>query len=433
MGAAGQTRADADDVGKAASVPEADRRRRPRPDGPLRVEVVTDLADLESLEAPWASLLHSSPAATAYASAPFVTTWYRHFERPGGIYVVTVWRGAELVGLAPFARTRLGRNPAEATLLVSAGTEHGDYGEPLLGPDPGPVAVAIADHLAEVVRKRTVVNMRRLREDCSMLAALETHGELARAPMGEVARAAVVRFDQIEDPEVHLRRLAKKHSVPRRLRRLAEAHGDVEYVPDSPDLTAALDTMRDMLARRWGPDAGPSLFRAPRLEAFTREVMRQLADSGLGRVATMAAGGRPLAVSTVLEIDDRQVSDNAAFDPDLAEFGPGQAEMHMMLRHAHHAGATEVDLRAGDFPYKDRWANTTHITRSLALTAPGRERDVMMCVRRLAMSRRARRLARLREQLPVAFGTEDRRRWLLAIAVALSLLSGSTDAVATVA
>ena len=41
-------------------------------------------------------------------------------------------------GIAPFARTDIGWGPTRATLLVSAGTEHGDYGDPLLGADPAP-------------------------------------------------------------------------------------------------------------------------------------------------------------------------------------------------------------------------------------------------------------------------------------------------------
>ena len=102
----------------------------------LRVEVVTDLDDLVALSEPWSALLHATPEATAYASPAYVLTWYRHFEVPGGIYAVTVWRGDSLVGMAPFARTDVGWGPARATLLVSAGTEHGDYGDPLLGPDP---------------------------------------------------------------------------------------------------------------------------------------------------------------------------------------------------------------------------------------------------------------------------------------------------------
>jgi CelD/BcsL family acetyltransferase involved in cellulose biosynthesis len=394
----------------------------------LRVEAVTELADLEALSDRWSGLVRSSPQATAYASPAFVLTWYRHFERPGGIYAVTVWHGDELVGLAPFARTRVGYGPADVTLLVSAGTEHGDYGDPLLGPHPEPVAAAIVDHLAALVGRRTVVNARRLRDDGPTLAALERRDDLATAPMGQVAEAAVVRLDQLDDPDAHLRRLAKKHSVPRRLRRLAEAHGEVDYTADAPDLDAALDTMRDMLRRRWGPDAGPWLFHAPRLESFTREVMRALVDTGFGRVAVLRAGERPLAVSTVLEVGDRQVSDNAAFDPDpeLSSYGLGQAEMAMMLDHAHGSGAAEVDLRAGDFPYKHRWANATRTTRSVVLSAPGRQGDIVRGVRRGAMSLRARRLARLRRHVPADIGTQG-RSWLAVVIIAVGVATGATD------
>ena len=68
------------------------------------------------------------------------------------------------------------------------------------------------------------------------------------------------------------------------------------------------------------------------------------------------------------------------------------------LEHAHDTGVSEVDLRAGDFPYKYKWANATHRTRSLALTTPGRGHDAMMAARRLTMSLRARRLARVRDR-----------------------------------
>ena len=163
-----------------------------------------------------------------------------------------------------------------------------------------------------------------------MLAALEaTEGSpAADGPAGDGGGRP---FDRWDDPEAALRKLGRKHGVPRRMRRLAEAHGEVVYVPDDADLDAALDTMRDMLGRRWGPDDGPPLFRGAGREAFTRESLRALAADGMARVATLRAGDRPVAVSTMLELADRQVSDNAAFDPDLAAFGPGQAEMHHML------------------------------------------------------------------------------------------------------
>ncbi|MDD9370882.1 MAG: hypothetical protein PV358_12265 [Acidimicrobiales bacterium] len=147
---------------------------------------MTDLSDLVALTDQWTALVHASPHATAYASPAYILTWYRHFERPGGIYAITIWHHDQLVGLAPFARTRIGHPPAAITLLVSAGTEHGDYGEPLLGPDPTPVAHAIASgHQSRLASASaagsTVTSAQASRRRASRSSPTSTRGPVSRA------------------------------------------------------------------------------------------------------------------------------------------------------------------------------------------------------------------------------------------------------------
>jgi CelD/BcsL family acetyltransferase involved in cellulose biosynthesis len=361
----------------------------------LRVEVVTALDQLAELADPWRRLVQVTPSATPFASPAFVLTWFRHLERPRGAYVVTVWRGDELVGLAPFARTRLGGEHTGFQMLVSAGTEHGDHGEPLLGLDPGPVAEVVAAHLAKLVRTRlAAVNARRLFDEGPMLAALVARDDLARVPMGHVAHAAVVRFDQLDDPYDHLERLARRHDIPRRMRRLCEDVGPIEYTPDEPRRDATLDAMASMLLHRWGTEAGPRLFATPGRAAFTRAVTHALARDGMGRLSTLSAGGRLAAVSTVLQVGDRVVSDNAAFDIGLGRYGVGQAEIYRLLHHALEAGVVEVDMRAGDFPYKRKWTNAERRTRSVVLVSPGRRGELSLAARRAALRVRTRRIRR---------------------------------------
>ena len=291
---------------------------------------------------------------------------------------MTVWRGDTLVGLAPFARTTIGWGPAQATLLVSAGTEHGDYGDPLVGPRPAPVADAIVDHLAALTRRRTVVNVRRLRLDGPMWAALYARPDVRRTPMGQVAEAAVVRLDLMDDPETAIRKLAKRHDVPRRMRQLAAAHGPVEVVTGDDDLPGALDDMRTMLARRWPEGEGPKLFRTTSMERFTRDSVATLVGAGLARVDSLVAAGRRLTVSVEFVVDDRMVGDSTALDPEYSRFGPGQAMIAQLLDHCRETGVRELDMRAGDFPYKQRWANASIRTHSLALTPPGRQGDALL-------------------------------------------------------
>ncbi len=124
--------------------------------------------------------------------------------------------------------------------------------------------------------------------------------------------------------------------------------------------------------------------------------MAELVAAKLARVDCLTAGGERLTVSTVFQVDDRQIGDNTVVDPDFSRFGPGHAALAFLLEHGLESGVRELDMRAGDFPHKKRWANATTRTRSLALTPPGRQGEVMRRARRVAMSVRARRLARLR-------------------------------------
>lgn len=365
------------------------------------VRALTRLDEVGAIADAWHRLLLASPTATAFASPAWVLTWYRHFQPRGGIHVVTVWRGGELVGVAPFARTRAGGAHAGFTLLVSAGTEHGDYGDPVLGPDPLPVARLVADHLAHLVRhENTAVNLRRLCDDSPLLAVLEARDDVACAPMGLEAGNAVVRFADMDDPRAALDRIARKRDLPRLRRRLTEAHGEVEFVAEAPDTRLALDHMRDFLSRRWAPGEGPRLFTAPGREAFTRDATAALVEAGLARVAMLTAGGRPVAVSIDHVVGGRLLGDATSYDPDLRRFSVGLLHLHEVLAAALADGLDEVDLRAGDFPYKDQWATSARRTRSVALVRAGVLGRAQHAARRMAMSARARRIARAERAAP---------------------------------
>jgi len=293
--------------------------------GSLHTEVISDLAGLAAIEADWQDLLLRTPLATSYASPAWVLTWLRHFEHKHGVHAVAVRRDGELVGLAPFAQSRFGAGRLGYRLLVSAGTEHGDYGEPLLGTDPVPVAEAIAEHLSQLVHRGNVaVNLRRLDDGGAMLPAIEKRDDVVRQPMGEVAHAAIVDFAPLDDPNAYLDRLARGHDIPRRMRRLGERSESLVYDSRDADVEGTLDDMRDMLRGRWEPGTGPRLFHTPALERFTREVIRAMVDSDVAHVSSLKADGKRIAITNVFRVADRYMSDAVSRAGPLRA-GPGRA------------------------------------------------------------------------------------------------------------
>jgi CelD/BcsL family acetyltransferase involved in cellulose biosynthesis len=347
---------------------------------PLRVEVTTDLAGLTNLTPDWRRLVQRSDSANAFNTAEAVLTWYRHVERHSGVYAVTVWRGDELVGIAPFSMIRLGF----FRLFVTAGAGFGYHGDPLFGSEPESVAAVIADHLSRLVSPGTAaVYLRRIRSDGVMSNIAAQRADLACRQLGAAEVSSLVRFDQMPDPEQYFLRIARKRAIGRRSRRLAERFDHVEYVADDPEPDVALHTMRDMLRRRFGTDL--RIFRNQPNRALTHDLVQELLTAGHAQVSSMFADGRRITVTVKLHVGPRIFWYAVAYEPELSEFSLGHLELFETLRRAHASGATEIDLGSAGFAYKENWANAESRHQTVVVTAPGRRGEIANNLRRAAI------------------------------------------------
>lgn len=347
--------------------------------------------------------MRESTETSAFQSAAWLIPWFVHFAKPHGVYVAVARAGDTILGIAPFGRTRLGVGPAAFDLLVSAGTEHGDYGEPLLGADPEPVAAAFTDHLVQQVRTgKTVVNARRLIDGAPMLQALNERDDVRLVPMGTEADAGIVSLDALDDPAAFLARQAKKRKLHVMLKRLEAEIGPCTFHAHDPDPLAALAAMERFLRERWAPGEGPKIFSTPTRRAFAIESTLALVESGMGRISTFRSKDDILAAYVVHTPSRRWLADTAGYDTGLNRFSLGHLTLHLVLVQALAEGASEVDLRAGDFPYKYRWSNTTRRSRSVALVRTGAIGSAQLGLRRAAMSIRARSLDGSAEPASVA-------------------------------
>lgn len=67
----------------------------------LRTELLTSQAELEGLGSDWCALWDAAPAASVFQRPEWLLSWTRHLLQ-GRPHVLGVWRGAQLLGLAPF-------------------------------------------------------------------------------------------------------------------------------------------------------------------------------------------------------------------------------------------------------------------------------------------------------------------------------------------
>mgnify|MGYP002737220395 CR=1 FL=1 len=355
----------------------------------LSVDVIRDLAALEALWPHWLRLFTRSPDATAFISPTAILMWYRYIEHHKRIYVVVVWSGNELVGLAPFSVTTVW----PYRFFTVAGNEYSYPGDPLLGADPAPVANAIIDHLSGLVAGgRATIHLPRMFLDGTVARLLSERSDIS-LDKKIVNSRVLVRFDQMAEPAEYFRQVARKHAVPRRLRRLHEVFEQVDYVPADPEPDRALEVMRDMLYRRFGAKA-PPMVSTPRREAFMRALANQLITVGHAQLSSIVADGRRIACTLALHVGPRTFWYQPAYEPELRQYGIGHIELYEFLRRAYEGGATEVDLGSDKFEYKQRWAGVYKPRARLILGTADHQARLPLLLRRAVMSRRAHQFNR---------------------------------------
>ncbi len=152
---------------------------------------------------------------------------------------------------------------------------------------------------------------------------------------------------------------SRRKGLRRRERRLHDA-GVVEYrlamCPAGAEIDAALDEAFRVEASGWKGRGGTAIASSPATARFYSEISRWAAERGWLRLSSVRLDGRAIAFDLSLEHDGAYYSLKAGYDADAAAYGPGFLLLHELVRWAHDADVTTIELLGGDEEYKRDWA-----------------------------------------------------------------------------
>lgn len=368
-------------------------RVNPTSGGPgLVLAVIDDVAELRELVPAWRELLAAAPGSCAYQSPEWVLGWYGEAGRHDRLHVVTIRRGVELVGIAPFVVTRPRLVPPPLEVVLTAATEPGDYGDPLLGREDLDGSVEfLVDHLRELARSPgCAVAVRRVDEDSAFYRRLI---ELDDVDVVETSTTAspVTRFVDWDDPADEIERRAVKLKLPKYGRKLARDLGEVTVETSAP-IAPGLERMARMHVERFGADHAPKLLQRPRSMALVRSALEALDAVGDARMCRLSAGDTIVSLELGHNVGSRWVGQAAGFDPVAGKYRPGYLLVHDILLQAMREGADEYDHGQGVQEYKTVWSNDLRTLRSVVLTTPGALGHAERLLQHTVASRRARSL-----------------------------------------
>jgi CelD/BcsL family acetyltransferase involved in cellulose biosynthesis len=301
--------------------------------------------DIASVALEWDALAHQVGAG------PFARPgWYNAFGRAfdSDVQVLTVRDGTRLTGVLPIRRTR--------TALLSPTNWH----------SPAYGAVAADDDAARALAA-AAVELAPARLDLSFLDPSEAFTRHLIEHAGAAGRQRIVR-PALRSPYVALdgdfaayeQTLPSKfrREINRRLRKLGE-EGEVEiaFSDGRGDLDRLLDEGVAVEGSGWKTAQGTAIAQDDAAERLYRDVARWAAERGWLQLGFVRVGGRAVAFSYALAVDDTVHVLKVGFDPAYARFAVGTLLTREAVARAYEQGRTVYDFLGGEDRYKLDWTD----------------------------------------------------------------------------
>ncbi|MHB8903447.1 MAG: GNAT family N-acetyltransferase [Thermoguttaceae bacterium] len=313
-------------------------------------------------------------AGVPFRSWTWLSTWWRHYGDLGDLYVLGVFDGNRLVGIAPWYRTGTplhGRTlrllgDAEvcteyAAILHEPGREHAvarSIADWLLrtGQTDGWDTIELTTTASDGSLPSTLAD--RMRQ-CGCRLHARTGGGCWRAPFPPTWEAYMQSLSK--DRRKKIRRIQRRY--------LDGGKAVLHTARNSEQLDVARTILVDLHQRRRQMLGQSGCFASRRYSDFQADVLPQLlAESRLG-LHWVELEGRPIAVEYHLLGNRMVYCYQGGIAPEAAAVSPGQIAMLLTFRQAIESGYEGFDFLRGNEPYKQQWRARFHPSVELRIVA----------------------------------------------------------------
>ena len=326
------------------------------------LRIIGDVAAWDAIRADWDALHQASPTA----STPLDFAWLRHWwdvygpvYGQGGLCIITLWRGARLVGAVPLYLDvgRGGWLGVRCLRFLSTGEEEfeevcADYLDLLHLPGEDKACAQAAWRAIDAMAWDTL-ELLDLSEHAALLRWLSAFPRHARLQLSSRGACPIAWLgDGFEAYLGSLSSKTRKHA--RQYLRDAEHAGIVAELADAAAADSHLDDLVRIHQERWVAAGEAGCFSAPRFTEFHRGLVRRWTASGRVVLARFSHQGRAFAVLygfvTGRKFDLYQFG-VAPLDPGVVR-SSGTAANLLLMRQLAQRGIAHYDFLRGVSTYK---------------------------------------------------------------------------------
>lgn len=320
----------------------------------LKIETVGSVAELRALRDPWNGLVRRSQQNIPFLTHEWLTTWWDAFRGNDDRQVVTVWRGEQLVGVAPmsYSRVTMAAMPFRVAKLWS--NPYSNRTQLIIGEPAGAVVGALVDHWLEQDPTWDVICLEPVPLGCAITRVLVSELHARNIPYGvrESLRSPFLPLPATWPELLQGVSGGFRKSLRRSLRRArSEGRLRTRIVNQPEEVEAAL-----AIAKRGRfHDEGTSIASTEAQRQFYRRFARVAARKGWLALAFLDYNDRPIAFEYNLYYEGVMYSLKSGYDPDFAHLSPGHLLTRDVLQRVIKVGGHEYDFLGMDESYKRRW------------------------------------------------------------------------------
>lgn len=327
----------------------------------MRLVLSRNLAELPVDRLQWNALVAEGCRSTVFQTYEWFECWWTAFAGHNQLFLVTIWEGESLVGIAPL----MIRRRAGLRQLEFVGSPNADYQDFILGKHAAGLLPLLVRYLFERRDAWDMIVLRNVSTESPTFAKLPAMMRSLGLGATDLERVACPTLE-ISSRPLEVQRLLGSYSFRRRTKQL-RSHGELTFTRCST--LAQLDHYLPLffgqyVARRRGTEAAKVLGR-PEVRAFFVALAKSMLPCGWLHFSVLECDAQPVAFHFGFDFGGRLYWYKPSFDPKWARHSPGTVLLSYLIRDSLERGLKELDFTVGAETFKYRYASAQRTNANL--------------------------------------------------------------------
>ncbi|MHC5110755.1 MAG: GNAT family N-acetyltransferase [Planctomycetota bacterium] len=334
----------------------------------LRIEFCTRREHLDPYRVAWDGLTRRAPNSDLFSSFEWITSWLDAFWRSKPLMFAFVWRGEQLVGLAPLLDDQEGDLCCPGTLVLPV-NQYAAWSDFAYLEPPETVLAAIWRDLC-TFRPKPLIGLTHLPHDSPTLVALSRYKEMLAISCHTCHVDPSPRLKVATDWTDYIKSRSREcqRELRRKHRRLSRAGGlkFVNRTQEDECANAIVDTLA-IETRSLKQKAGSSATIRPDLTQFYKVLTLKAARRNWWRSFMLYVDDRPAAHIFGMVHGNVFYALKTSYDRAFAEYSPTYLLLERVIRRGFEAGLSAFEFHGMPTRWKEELANGVRERRSACL------------------------------------------------------------------